>query len=118
MALTIRKPAVIEPSHMPSRKRTTNNPVKFLQTAWHDSAIPQMKILMLFHVSRCKGWKQVNQPHPFSNWESLKSKILRVLEKQIAEVEDGPQPVITSESALMGQISVSPIISLRRRQEN
>lgn len=103
MALTIRKPAVIEPSHMPSKRRTTNNPVKLLQAAWHDSAIPQMKILILFHMNRCKWWKQVNQPHPFSDWESLKGKILRVLEKQIAEVEDGPQPVITGESALMAR---------------
>ena len=54
MALTIRKPAVIEPSHIPSRKRTMNNPAKFLQAAWHDNAIPQMKMLMLIPVNGCQ----------------------------------------------------------------
>ena len=33
-------------------------------------------------------------PHPFSDGESLKSKVLRVFEEEVAEVEYRPEPVV------------------------
>ena len=47
MALTIKKPAVIEPSHMPRTKRTAKRPAKFLQAACEQRAIAHMEILKL-----------------------------------------------------------------------
>ncbi len=40
-------------------------------------------------VTRRGGW---NVPHPFSDREALESKVLRILEDEVAQVEDGPEP--------------------------
>ena len=32
--------------------------------------------------------------HPFSDWPALESEVLGVLEDEVAEVEDGAQPVV------------------------
>ena len=47
MALTIKNPAVIEPSHMPRTKRTAKRPAKFLQAACEQRAIAHMEMLKL-----------------------------------------------------------------------
>ena len=47
MELTIMKPAVMDPSHIPRMNRTANNPPKFLHAACEQSATPHTKMLML-----------------------------------------------------------------------
>ena len=47
MELTIKKPAVIEPSHMPRTKRATKRPAKFLQAACAQSATAHIEMLKL-----------------------------------------------------------------------
>jgi hypothetical protein len=47
MELTIKNPAVIDPSHIPRMRRTTNKPAKFLQAAWEQRATAQIDILKL-----------------------------------------------------------------------
>lgn len=47
MELTIMKPAVTEPSHIPRMKRTAKRPAKFLQAAWLHKAIAQMNMFRL-----------------------------------------------------------------------
>jgi len=36
-------------------------------------------------------------PHPSTHWKSLEREVLRELEKQIAQVKDGSQPVINAQ---------------------
>jgi hypothetical protein len=50
MELTIKNPAVMDPSHMPRMRRTANKPAKFLQAAWQQRATAQIDILRLVNV--------------------------------------------------------------------
>ena len=91
MELTIKKPAVMDPSHIPRMRRTTNRPAKFLQAAWQHKATPQMKMFKL-KACRFRGRNSNqsvhNQPHPFSDWKPLQRQILGELEGEISEIED------------------------------
>ena len=96
-------PGVIAPSHIPMINLTAKRPPKLWHAAWQVRATPQMKILMLCHgvVSQWRrrqnyvreaNVREVDSPHPFSNRELLESEVLRVLECEVAQVEDSPQP--------------------------
>lgn len=56
-------PAVIEPSHMPKMRRTTNRPAKFLHAAWLHSATPHTKIFMLHADVSSAALKPGRAPH-------------------------------------------------------
>jgi hypothetical protein len=47
MELTIKKPAVMEPSHIPRMRRAMKRPAKFLQAAWQHKVTPQMNMFRL-----------------------------------------------------------------------
>lgn len=90
-------PAVIEPSHIPRMMRTTKSPAKFLHAAWEHRAIAQMDMFKLssggpFSPGHGEGADTV--PHPLSDREALETEVLRKLEEEVAEVEDGPEPVL------------------------
>lgn len=90
MDVTIKNPAVIDPSHIPKIKRTMNRPAKFLQAAWQHSATAQMKMLRLPNlISENPAGVEIiaNRPQPLSDREALEGKILRKFEREIAEVE-------------------------------
>lgn len=91
-------PAVIDPSHMPRMRRTTNNPAKFLQAACVQRATPQIKMLMLgFKVNDHSSLSSENDvPHPLADWEPLQCQVLRVLEDEVTQVEDGAEPVVST----------------------
>ena len=86
MELTIKKPAVIEPSHIPRTKRTTKRPAKFLQAACEERAIANIKILkldnkkLIYHALIVLKLL-LSIPHPFSHWKMLETEILGKLEK-------------------------------------
>ena len=85
---------------MPSTKRHAKSPPKFLQAAWLQSATPHMNMLMLSAVrARTDTSSPLDIPHPFANWKTLKSKVLRILEDQIAQVENSAKPVIAVQDA-------------------
>ena len=94
-------PAVIEPSHMPRMNRTAKRPPKFLQAACEQSATPHMKMLML-PVPDVKSAPRMTPaprvpcaPHPFPDGEPLESEVLGILEDEVAQVEDRPEPMTT-----------------------
>lgn len=47
MEVTIMKPGVMAPSHMPRRKRTAKRAPKEVQAAWQQRMTAQRKMLML-----------------------------------------------------------------------
>jgi len=88
------KPGVIAPSHTPRMKRTANKPPKSLQAAWHNKAMDQMKMLMLVWRSALKRFGVLSdEPHPFSDRPPLKSQVLWVLENEVREGKNRPEPV-------------------------
>ena len=87
-------PGVTAPSHIPRMKRTANKPPKFLQAAWHNKAIDQMKIFMLVWLLAFKQEERPSdRPHPFPDGPPLKGQVLWILENEVGEVKDGPEPV-------------------------
>jgi hypothetical protein len=53
MELTIKNPAVMDPSHIPRTRRTANNPPKLLQAAWEQRATAQIDI---FKLEKGESW--------------------------------------------------------------
>ena len=101
MELTIKKPAVIEPSHMPRTKRTAKRPAKFLQAACAQRAIAQIKMLKLDNKKlKCVDVVELllRIPHPFSHWKMLETEILGKLESQVTQVENRAEPSIKASS--------------------
>ena len=85
MELTIMKPAVIEPSHMPRMSRTAKSPPKLWHAAWAQSATPHVKMLILRHRASAQpdatGFCEIHGvPHPLADGEALQGEVLRVLE--------------------------------------
>lgn len=94
MELTIKKPAVMEPSHIPRRSLHTKSPEKLLQAAWDIRAMAQTKILRLgimLVVDGLVAWTRCS-PHPFANGEPLEGKVLGVFKDQITDVEYRSEP--------------------------
>jgi len=94
MEVTIIKPAVTDPSHMPRIKRVTKRPAKLPQADVHANVMPQTKILTLINkicLGKFGGGKGYI-PYPFTHRETLEGEILREFEQQITKVKDSPQP--------------------------
>jgi hypothetical protein len=53
----------------------------------------QMKMLMLVGVSLRTIWLAPDKPHPFPDRPPLKSQVLWVLENEVGEIKDRPEPV-------------------------
>jgi hypothetical protein len=91
MELTIKKPAVTDPSHIPRMRRATKRLAKLLQAAWQHKATPHMKMFKLeaYHFRRRSSMQSLhNQPHPFSDGKPLQRQVLGELEDEISEIED------------------------------
>lgn len=74
-----RKPAVIDPSHMPRTNRTTKRLVKLVHAAWQQSTTPHVNMLRL--SSNQQPGRRVPEkilPHPLPDGETLKGQILRI----------------------------------------
>ena len=96
MDVTIINPGVIAPSQMPRKARHAKNSPNVLAAAWQRSATAQTKMLKLnsrprsacaLRTVRYAGGK--HPPHPFSYGEILECEVLRPLEHEEEEVEDG-----------------------------
>lgn len=58
-----------------------------------------------------------NAPHPFTDREALQSQILRILESQIAQIEDSAKPGDRISDMCAKVISkFIPVVSIRERQ--
>ena len=88
-------PGVTAPSHIPRMKRTANKPPKFLQAAWHNKAMDQMKMLMLAWVSAFERSGMLpDQPHPSPDRPPLEGQVLWIFENEVGEVKDCSKPVV------------------------
>lgn len=97
--MTIKKPAVIEPSQAPRINLTIKRPAKFLHAAWEQSATAQTKMLKLLTSKDSSSLgKGYYGPHPFRYWKFLQEKVLRKLEREITEIKYGPQPGVETPS--------------------
>lgn len=94
MELTIKKPAVIEPSQIPRTNRTSRRPVKLVQAACKERATAHMRIFKLeeqkIQIDNIEC--ELTVPHPFCDRKPLKTKILWKFENQIAKVKNCSQP--------------------------
>ena len=51
----------------------------------------------------------MSRPHPFTNREALESKVLRVFESQITEVENCSKPIIPKKRAGFSEVGRWPL---------
>lgn len=81
---------------MPKISRTTKRPAKFLQAACEQRAIAQIVIFrLLINIVRYQHYKIrhiIDTPHPFTDWKTLKTKVLWEFKQKITEIKDCAQP--------------------------